>query len=166
VPNKPLKTTDLTIVDAQGRPRLRLSATSKSPKLQMLAENGSVALQVLLDESNHPAITLLNPDGGSTVSMAVDPKGAHVKLDRPGGASSYIFLNDEGGSGVVLVDKNGKRRYYWSILTLPLRQGGSTMRETRFLSRENLDTLCANGAGTPLACDTSFRFPGACIGQC
>jgi hypothetical protein len=111
VPNKPLKTTDLTIVDAQGRPRLRLSATSKSPTLQMLGENGSVALQVLLDESNHPAITLLNPDGGSTVSMAVDPKGAHVKLDRPGGASSYIFLNDEGGSGVVLVDKNGKRRY-------------------------------------------------------
>lgn len=37
---KPLTTTELTIVDAQGRPRLRLSAASKSPTLQMLNEKG------------------------------------------------------------------------------------------------------------------------------
>jgi hypothetical protein len=54
---------------------------------------------------------LMNPDGGATASLAVDPKGAHVKFDRPGGASSYLFLNDEGVSGVVLFDKSGKRRY-------------------------------------------------------
>jgi hypothetical protein len=111
VPAKPLKTTELTIVDAQGQPRFRLSATSNSPTLQMLTDKGAVALEVSLDDSSHPSISLMNPDGGATASLAVDPKGAHVKFDRPGGASSYLFLNDEGVSGVVLFDKSGKRRY-------------------------------------------------------
>ena len=30
--------------------------------------------------------------------------------DRPGGASSYLFLNNAGESGVVFVDANGVRR--------------------------------------------------------
>jgi hypothetical protein len=42
--------------------------------------------------------------------LEVDNKGAHVKFDHPGGASSYIFLNNAGESGVVLVDSNGVRR--------------------------------------------------------
>jgi hypothetical protein len=33
-----------------------------------------------------------------------------VKFDRPGGASSYLFLNNAGESGVVFVDANGVRR--------------------------------------------------------
>jgi hypothetical protein len=111
VPAKKLTTTELTIVDAQGKPRLRLSAASKLPTLQMLKDNGDVALEISMDETNHPSIVLRNPDGGSTASLAVDPKGAHVKFDRPGGASSYLFLNDEGVSGVVLLDTSGKRRY-------------------------------------------------------
>jgi hypothetical protein len=110
VPVKPLVTTELTIVDAQGRPRLRLSA-AQQPTLQMLDEKGNVAMQVSLDDSSYPSIALMNPVGGSSASLAVDPKGAHVKFDRPGGASSYLFLNDEGVSGVVLLDKSGKRRY-------------------------------------------------------
>jgi hypothetical protein len=110
-PVKQLTTTELTIVDQLGHPRIRLSAAAKQPTLQMLNDKGAVALQVSLDESSHPSIALVNPDGGSTASLAVDPKGAHVKFDRPGGASSYLFLNDEGVSGVVLVDKSGKRRY-------------------------------------------------------
>lgn len=102
---------ELTIVDAEGRPRMRLSAASKLPTFEMLTDKGTVALEITLDETNHPSIALKNPDGGSTASLAVDPKGAHVKFDRPGGASSYLFLNDEGVSGVVLLDKDGKRRY-------------------------------------------------------
>lgn len=38
---------------------------------------------------------------------AADP---HVKFDRPGGASSYLFLNNAGTSGVVLIDAKGHRR--------------------------------------------------------
>jgi hypothetical protein len=111
VPAEPFKTTELTIVDALGQPRFRLSAASNSPTLQMLTDKGAVALEISLDDSSHPSISLMNPDGGATASLAVDPKGAHVKFDRPGGASSYLFLNDEGVAGVILVDMGGKRRY-------------------------------------------------------
>ncbi len=34
-----------------------------------------------------------------------------MKFDRPGGGSSYLFLNDQGTSGIVLLDGTGKRRY-------------------------------------------------------
>jgi len=33
-----------------------------------------------------------------------------VKFDRAGGASSYLFLNDGGTSGVVLIDAKGVRQ--------------------------------------------------------
>ena len=101
----------LTLVDETGQPKLRLSATSGTPSVELLGKSGEVALTVTLDAAGHPAITLNNPDGGSTAALAVDPKGAHVKFDRPGGASSYLFLNDEGVSGIVLLDRTGQRRY-------------------------------------------------------
>jgi len=101
----------ITLVDETGQPKLRLSATSGTPTMELLGKSGEVALTVALDATGHPAITMNNPDGGSTASLAVDPKGAHVKFDRPGGASSYLFLNDEGVSGVVLLDRTGQRRY-------------------------------------------------------
>jgi hypothetical protein len=47
---------------------------------------------------------------GPSASLEVDDKGSHVKFDRSGGASSYLFLNNAGESGVVLLDLNGKRR--------------------------------------------------------
>ncbi|WP_323992108.1 hypothetical protein [Nguyenibacter sp. L1] len=56
-------------------------------------------------------MTLSNPDPTwPSAALAIDDKGAHVKFDRPGGASSYLFLNNAGGSGMVLIDAAGKRR--------------------------------------------------------
>jgi hypothetical protein len=101
----------ITLVDKTGRPTLRLSGLSAAPRVELLGQSGEVALTIALDGAGHPAIILNNPDGGSTASLAVDPKGAHVKFDRPGGASSYLFVNDEGVSGVVLLDRTGQRRY-------------------------------------------------------
>jgi hypothetical protein len=43
-------------------------------------------------------------------TLAIDDKGTHVKFDRPGGASSYLFLNNIGESGVVFLDANGARK--------------------------------------------------------
>lgn len=101
----------LTLIDETGKPALRLSATSNTPSVELLNTSGEIALAMTLDAAGHPSITLNNPDGGSTATLAVDPKGAHVKFDRPGGASSYFFLNDEGVSGIVLLDRTGQRRY-------------------------------------------------------
>jgi hypothetical protein len=47
---------------------------------------------------------------GPTVVLEIDGKGAHVKFDRSGGASSYLFLSDAGASGIVLIDSRGVRR--------------------------------------------------------
>jgi hypothetical protein len=107
----PVVTQEIQIVDGQGRPRLLLSAKSGSPAIELLRANGTPIVVVTLDSSGHPSMRLDNPDAeGPTAVLEVDDKGAHVKFDRPGGGSSYLFLNNAGGSGVVLVDTKGARR--------------------------------------------------------
>ncbi len=107
----PIVTQEVRIVDAQGRPRILLSASSGKPVLVMLREDGQTGTEVTLDEAGRPSVSLANPDpNGPIATLAVDDKGAHIKFDRPGGASSYLFLNNAGGSGVVLIDTKGVRR--------------------------------------------------------
>jgi hypothetical protein len=107
----PVITDEIKIVDSQGHSRITMSAKSGNPVIRMLQTNGVPSVEVLLDATGHPTIKLANPDlKGPTAVLAVDDKGAHVKFDRPGGASSYLFLNNAGESGVVFVDSNGVRR--------------------------------------------------------
>ncbi len=107
----PVVMQEVRIVDAQGHPRILLSASSGKPMLVMLRADGQTATEVSLDEAGRPSVRLANPDpNGPIATLAVDDKGAHVKFDRAGGASSYVFLNNAGGSGVVLIDAKGLRR--------------------------------------------------------
>jgi hypothetical protein len=107
----PIVTQEIRIVDAQGRTRLRLSATSGAPVIVLMRPDGSTGAEVALDAAGLASVTLNNPDPrGPSAALEVDDKGAHVKFDRPGGASSYVFLNNAGGSGLVLVDAHGTRR--------------------------------------------------------
>jgi len=107
----PVITDEIKIVDSQGHPRIIMSAKSGNPVIRLLRANGVPSVEVLLDSTGHPAVQLANPDlTGPTAALAVDDKGTHVKFDRPGGASSYLFLNNAGESGVVFVDANGVRR--------------------------------------------------------
>jgi hypothetical protein len=107
----PVITDEIKIVDSQGHPRIIMSAKSGNPVIRLLQTNGAPSVEVLLDSTGHPAVKLANPDlKGPIAALAVDDKGTHVKFDRPGGASSYLFLNNAGESGVVFVDANGVRR--------------------------------------------------------
>jgi hypothetical protein len=107
----PVITDEITIVDSQGHPRIIMSARSGNPVIQLLETNGAIGMEVLLDSTGRPAVKLANPDSkGPTAVLEVDDKGTQVLFDRPGGASSYLFLNNAGASGVVLVDSNGVRR--------------------------------------------------------
>jgi len=107
----PIVTQEVRIVDGQGHPRILLSASSGKPVFVMLREDGQTATEIALDDAGRPSVSLVNPDSkGPTATLAIDDKGAHVKFDRPGGASSYLFLNNAGGSGVVLIDPKGVRR--------------------------------------------------------
>jgi hypothetical protein len=108
----PVISDEIKIVDIQGHPRIIMSARSGNPVIQLLETNGAIGMEVLLDSTGRPAVKLANPDSkGPTAVLEVDDKGTHVLFDRPGGASSYLFLNNAGASGVVLVDSNGVRRF-------------------------------------------------------
>lgn len=108
---EPIVSTEVRIVDDQGKTRLILSAKTGLPVVTMLGSDGTVRLSMSLNQSDYGSIKIKNPNpAGPVAALELDDKGAHVKLDRPGGASSYLFLNNAGESGTVFLDANGKRR--------------------------------------------------------
>ncbi len=110
-PPAPVVTQEIRVTDAQGHPRIILSARDGTPTIQLLRGDDTPGATITLDAAGRPAIHLANPAPGSpTASLEIDDKGAHVKFDRPGGASSYVFLNNAGGSGLVLIDAQGARK--------------------------------------------------------
>jgi hypothetical protein len=110
-PLSPVITDEITIVDSHGHPRITMSAKVGTPIIRVLQTNDAPGIELLLDSAGHPSVRLANPDpNGPTAVLEVDDKGTHVLFARPGGASSYLFLNNAGASGIVLVDSNGVRR--------------------------------------------------------
>jgi len=110
-PAPPIVTQEIRVVDDQGKARIVLSAKDGAPSIELLREDGWSGVSVKLDVDGRPAVSLSNPNPAwPTAALEIDAKGAHVKFDRPGGASAYLFLNNAGGSGVVLVDPAGKRK--------------------------------------------------------
>jgi hypothetical protein len=104
-PPPPIVTEEIRIVDELGHTRLLLSAKGGTPKIKLLRSDGKFGSEVSLDADGRPAIKLANADSnGPTAALEIDDKGAHVKFDGQGGASSYLFLNNAGGSGIVLFD--------------------------------------------------------------
>lgn len=107
----PVITQEVRIVDAAGHPRIVLSAKNGSPTIVLLGPDGRPAMIARTDGEGRPAIKLANPSStGPVAALEIDDKGAHVKFDGPESASAYLFLNNLGGSGVVLIDSAGKRR--------------------------------------------------------
>lgn len=110
-PPAPVVTQEIRVTDAQGHARIVLSARDGTPTIQLLRGDDTPGATISLDDAGRPAIRLANPAANSpTASLEIDDKGAHVKFDRPGGASSYVFLNNAGGSGIVLIDAAGQRK--------------------------------------------------------
>jgi hypothetical protein len=101
---------EISIVDEAGRVCMTLSATKGAPSIHFFGPDGKERMTASLDSSGYGSIQIANPSVSSPVaSLAVDDKGAHVKFDRLGGASSYLFLNNAGESGTVFLDSKGKR---------------------------------------------------------
>jgi hypothetical protein len=110
----PVVTQEIRIVDAEGLPRIVLSAHDGVPAIKLLGVDGKPGATVSVDPSGRPSLKLANPNPNPdwpTVALEIDDKGAHLKIERPGGASSYLFLNNSGGSGIVLIDAGGVRRF-------------------------------------------------------
>jgi hypothetical protein len=107
----PLVTSEVRLVDAAGKTRMLLSIQSGLPIMELLNEDGTPGLSASLDAAGQGSLKLHNPVAhGPDAAIEIDEKGAHVKFDRSGGSSAYLFLNNAGESGVVLIDNHGKRR--------------------------------------------------------
>jgi hypothetical protein len=120
----PIVTSEIRLVDAAGKTRMLLSTQSGLPIMQLLNEDGMPGLSASLDAAGHGSLKLHNPAAhGPDAGIEIDDKGAHVKFDRSGGSSAYLFLNNAGESGVVLIDSHGKRR----INMLVKEDGSSTI---------------------------------------
>jgi hypothetical protein len=111
---------EIRLVDEKGQVRLLLSAIGGLPTINMLGKDGAIRLTASLDGTGYGSIKIANPIATAPgAALELDDKGAHVKFDRPGGGSAYLFLNNAGESGVVFVDTNDKRR-----LNLLVKQNG------------------------------------------
>lgn len=109
--SEPITTTELRIVDAQGRPRLLLSVKDGAPTVTLLTEQGDSGMDLQLDPKGRPSVILTNPDpAGPTAKFEIDERGTHVKFDGKDAASAYLFLNNGSTSGLVLIDAKGRRR--------------------------------------------------------
>jgi hypothetical protein len=104
-------TPEIQVIDDEGNPRIVLSVKSGNPAIELRQANGSSSVSIALDTVGRPSLKLHSPaPGGLMASIEIDQKGAHIKFDRSGGGSSYLFLNNVGGSGMVLIDAHGVRR--------------------------------------------------------
>jgi len=107
----PIIAQEIRLVDEEGLPRVVLSTRNGIPTIRLLRTDGESGGELSLDMQGRPAMKLANTDpNGPTAALEIDDKGAHVKFDRAGGASSYLFLNNTGGSGIALFDSHGIRR--------------------------------------------------------
>lgn len=110
-PPPPVIASEVQIVDPAGTPRIVLSAAKGAPSIVLIGHDAKPIAVIALDASDRPSIRLTNPvPSAPSASLEIDAKGAHVKFDRGGGASSYLFLNNAGSSGMVLIDAQGVRR--------------------------------------------------------
>jgi hypothetical protein len=107
----PAVTEELQIRDKDGNVRILLSAKLGVPAIQLMDSNNKSNALITLDDAGRPSIKLSNPEeNGPSAIIEMDHNGTHVKFDHPRGASSYLFLNNAGGSGVVFIDAKGVRR--------------------------------------------------------
>ncbi len=107
-----LKLRELEIVDEHDQPRIRLSVTDGVASFQLLNSQGGVVTRIELDEAGFSKIQLTStPKPLINVKLELDPKGSHIKFDHQNGASNYLFLNNQGTSGLVMLDAQQQRKF-------------------------------------------------------
>lgn len=107
-----LKLRELEIVDEHDLPRIRLSVEQGVASIQLLNSQGNVATRIEMDELGFSKIQLTSAlEPLINVKLELDPKGSHLKFDHQNGASNYLFLNNQGTSGLVMLDAQQQRKF-------------------------------------------------------
>ena len=106
-----VKAHEFQLLDANGQPQARLGATANGVALTMGSSGSGPQLWLGVDAGGDAALQLFDRDtGAKRVEISLDAKGTHVFLAGEGGQQSYLFLKNDGPTGVVLTDQAGKRR--------------------------------------------------------
>ncbi|AYO53220.1 hypothetical protein [Acinetobacter wuhouensis] len=107
-----LKLRELEIVDEHDQPRIRLSVEQGLASIQLLNLQGEVGARIELDQAGFSKIQLASiTEPLLNVKLEMDPKGSHIKFDHQNGASNYLFLNNQGASGLVMLDAQQQRKF-------------------------------------------------------
>ncbi|HEY0946451.1 MAG TPA: hypothetical protein VGD81_14335 [Opitutaceae bacterium] len=100
-----------SLTDAQGQERAKLCLVDQAPTLFFYDTHHHPRLQLGLTGDGLPRIFLHGlPAAVPTVKLECDALGSHVLLSGGGRAQSYLFLKNEGGSGLVLFGADGQRQ--------------------------------------------------------
>ncbi|MGO8994004.1 MAG: hypothetical protein ACLQVI_11795 [Polyangiaceae bacterium] len=81
------------------------------PSLSLRDGTGHSSFQAEVDAKGWPRVLLSAADPSKpTAVVEVDDKGTHVLFASPTKEESYLFQKDDGTSGVVLGNKDGRHR--------------------------------------------------------
>jgi hypothetical protein len=121
---------NLTVVDDQGRPRIKLLVTDEGPRVSLVDESGQVRAFVGRTGPAAPgkpiwwAMNLVDAKGNPrTVCALRDDGGASSMQVRDSGAIRFMAaFNDKGGGALELHDPQNRKRF---IIGMPPHAGYS-----------------------------------------
>ena len=109
--SKTVEASEFKLVDSNGTERAFLIANSDEVVLQMMSLAGDEKLSVKVKNNGLSSISMLDHiDGSERVSISANDKGLHCQLLGEGQQATYLFLKNDGASGLVIIDKDGNRK--------------------------------------------------------
>lgn len=106
-----LSVRELTVVDAEGKPRISLSAASGEASLELLDRGGKVRVAQTTDADGKAAWTLFDPQGERRIgAIAFGDGDAGLALLDPGGKVRIQLLSQSGTASTLHLDANGRKR--------------------------------------------------------
>ncbi len=104
--------TEFKLVDASGNVRAVLGTTDEGSALSFFNSKGKLQLKMMVDEAGLSFLKMYNntDQENAKVDISLDDKGTHLLLAGEDRQESYLFLKNDGSTGVVLKNKNGERR--------------------------------------------------------
>jgi hypothetical protein len=106
-----LSVRELSVVDAEGKPRIALSAATGEATLELLDRSGKVRLAQTTDADGKAAWTLFDPQGERRIgAVAFGDGDAGFALLDPGGKVRIQMLSQSGTASTLHLDSQGRKR--------------------------------------------------------
>jgi hypothetical protein len=103
--NEPIKTTRLTVVDDQGRDRMRAYVKNDYAVLEMMNASGSGGLEIAVGDPQ-TTIGVQDDQGETRLAITIERGQAHLDLRGEGGVT--VVARRQGGATVSLSIEHGE----------------------------------------------------------